>query len=82
MRAIASERPLMARSLCVVSYAILITFRRKVYHFGSSITVPSSSGVVPGRYSLQLDDNAQILKAEAIGPNVPAKRGPAVDSNQ
>lgn len=35
-----------------------------------------------GMYTLQLEDKAHMEKAEAMGPNVPAMRGHAVDSNQ
>lgn len=52
------------------------------HHFGSSMVVELVTVPPGGMYTLQLEDKAHIENAEAIGPNVPAMRGHAVDSNQ
>jgi hypothetical protein len=52
-----------------------------MYHFGSGIGTPFSSAAPGGMYTLQCTTKAQILNAEAIGPNVPAMSGNAVLAN-
>lgn len=51
------------------------------YQGGSSTYVPEASMVPGGTSTRQGMVKAQILKAEARGPNVPATRGKAVDAN-
>jgi hypothetical protein len=51
------------------------------YHAGSSIYIPASAVSIGGDNSRQGDAKAHILNAEAIGPNVPAIKGKAVDTS-
>jgi len=52
-----------------------------IYQCGSGTAFPCASEFPGGMYSLHGCTSAHMLKALAIGPNVPAMRGHAVDAN-
>lgn len=52
-----------------------------ISHFGSVIFDPCPSSLPGGIYTLHFSTSAQIENPLAIGPNVPAMRGLAVDAN-
>jgi hypothetical protein len=51
------------------------------HHFGSSICSPCPSSLPDGIYTLHFSTRAHILNPFAMGPNVPAISGQAVDAN-
>jgi len=52
-----------------------------ISHFGSVIFEPCPSSLPGGMYTLHFSTRAQMEKPLAMGPNVPAMRGLAVEAN-
>lgn len=81
INAIASWTAFTTVSLHVISFYVAQCSHNHAYHVGSSTKTPSSSVWPGGMIILQCTTRAQILKAEAIGPKVPATKGNAVEAN-
>ena len=75
-KAIANWAPLMPSSLSIVKTS-WSSENKQTYHLGSE----TDTSPVGSSATLQCTARAQILKAEAIGPNVPATKGKAVLAN-
>lgn len=58
-----------------------VSLVRLSYHTGSSAGIPTCSVSSLGPEVDHFTARAQILKAEAMGPNVPASKGKTVEAN-